>query len=130
MNCARDGRWAVLTSFSEPDGRAEAIKADATVEPILCRHHPVGEHAPTHPPDALHAPPDAPEAPPALARRPCRHVGGRDVRFRLDRSLSSISHAWSSMCQAQRRIRNCSAHDRADSPRAWCSRIPSTKASR
>jgi hypothetical protein len=56
-------------------------------------------------------------------RRPLRQVP-------MDGSLSSISHAWSSMCQAQRRIRNCNAHDRADSPRAWCSRIPSTKASR
>jgi len=38
-------------SSPQGDGRAEAINADATVEPILCRYHPVGEHAPTHPPD-------------------------------------------------------------------------------
>ena len=67
--------------------------------------------------------PDAPQAPPALpVVLAVTSAARRQVP--MDRSLSSISHAWSSMCQAQRRIRNCSAHDRAGSPRAWCLRIP------
>jgi hypothetical protein len=48
-----------------------------------------------------------------------------------DRSRSSISHAWSSMCQAQRRIKNWTVHhDPAAAPRALVSRMPAQTASR
>ena len=46
-------------------------------------------------------------------------------------SRSSISQAWSSMCQAQRRIRNWTVHHfPADGPRALNSRIAAQNASR
>ena len=50
-----------------------------------------------------------------------------------ERSRSSISQAWSSICQAQRRIRNWTGHlptDPATAPRALNSRIPEQNVSR
>jgi len=42
----------------------------------------------------------------------CRALPERQVRFSAERSLSSISHAWSSVWKAECRMRNGSVHDR------------------
>ena len=44
-------------------------------------------------------------------------VGGRSGDQPGPRSRSSISQAWSSMCHAQRRMRNCTSQVRAGTPR-------------
>ena len=88
-------------------------------------------------PDVADPVPDPPDGPARDgsrmgARGPGTRCGARAVVGRQPglRSRSSISQAWSSMCHAQRRMRNCSAHVRAISPRALWSRIAPTNAAR
>ena len=76
-------------------------------------------------PDVADPVPDPPDGPPrdgprVGARGPGSGCDAGVVGRQLDpvRSRSSISQAWSSMCHAQRRMRNCSVQVRAISPRA------------